>query len=197
MNPIAVIVEAITNALRALRNGLASLAPAPEYVLLTVSGPLPERRPPPVSRLRRMLPLPVVSAPPESLQEWRERLDLLAADPRVKGIVLKIGELTAGLTTLEDFRASLAAFRARGKRIAAYLPLATLPYYYLASAANLIVAPDSLEWGLFGFRTEATFLRVALDRLGILPQWHHIAEYKSAANRFLYPQMPPPQREVV
>jgi len=197
MNPIAVIVEAIGNAVRMLSNALVALAPAPEYVLLTVSGPLPERRPPAVSRLRRMLPLPVVSAPPESLQEWRERLDLLAGDPRVKGIVLKIGDLTAGLTTLEGFRAALVAFRARGKRIAAYLPVATLPYYYVASAADLIVAPESLEWGLFGFRTEATFLRVALDRLGILPQWHHIAEYKSAANRFLYPQMPPPQREVV
>jgi protease-4 len=196
MNPLAVIVEAIANALRVLRNALVSLVPAPEYVLLTVSGTLPERRLPPVSRLRRMLPLPVLTAAPESLEEWRERLDLLAADPRVKGIVLAIGDLTAALTTLEDFRAALAAFRSRGKRIAAYLPVATLPYYYLASAADLIVAPESLEWGLFGFRTEATFLRVALDRLGILPQWHHIAEYKSAANRFLYPQMPAPQREV-
>lgn len=197
MNPIAVIIEVIANAFRVLRNGLAAILPAPEYVMLTVSGPLPERRVPPVSRLRRLLPLPVVGTPQESLEEWRERLEMLAADPRVRGIVLKIGDLTAGLTTLEELRASLAAFRARGKRIAAFLPVATLPHYYLASVADLLVAPESLEWGLFGFRTEATFLRVALDRLGILPQWHHIAEYKSAANRFLYPQMPDAQREVL
>lgn len=197
MNPLAVIVEAIGNAGRVLRNALASIAPAPEYVLLIARGTLPERRVPPVSWWRRLLPVPQPVAPQESLQEWRERLDVLAADPRVKGIVLTIGELTAGLTALEDLRASLAAFRARGKRVAAFLPVATLPYYYLASAADLIVAPESLEWGLFGFRTEATFLRVALDRLGILPQYQHIAEYKSAANRFLYPQMPDAQREML
>lgn len=197
MNPITVMVEALGNALRVLRNALAVMVPPPEWVILTVSGTFPERRLPPVSRLRRLLLVPLMSAPHESLEEWRERLDLLAADPRVKGIVLKIGELTAGLTTLEAIRASLAAFRAHGKRIAAYLPVATLPHYYLASAADVIIAPDSLEWGLFGFRTEATFLRVALDRLGILPQWHHIAEYKSAANRFLYSQMPDAQREML
>ena len=197
MNPIAVIAEAVANALRVVRNALASMAPAPEYVMLTVSGTLPERRLPSVSRLRRLLP-PLVAVPmQESLEEWRERLDLLAGDARVQGIVLKIGGLTAGLTTLEALRGALLAFRARGKRVAAYLPVATLPHYYLASAADVIVAPDSLEWGLFGFRTEATFLRVALDRLGVLPQWHHLAEYKSAANRFLYPRMPAAQREML
>lgn len=199
MNPLAIIAEAVGNLLRALRNALASMTPPPEFVVLTVTGTLPERRPPPVSRLRRLLPLPFSVAPPqqESLEEWRERLDLLAGDARVKGIVLKIGELAAGLTSVEALRAALTAFRARGKRVVASLPVATLPSYYLASAADLIVAPESLEWGLFGFRTEVSFLRVALDRLGVLPQFHHIAEYKSAANRFLYPQMPAAQREML
>ncbi len=197
MNPIGIVVEAIANLLRMLRNALVSIAPAPEYVVLMVSGTLPERRVPPPGLLRRLLPLPLPTAPPESLEEWRERLDALAADPRVKGIVIKIGELTAGLTAVEDLRASIQAFRARGKRVAAFLPVATLPYYYLASAADLIIAPESLEWALFGFRTEATFMRVALDRLGIVPQYHHIAEYKSAANRFIYPQLPAAQREML
>jgi protease-4 len=197
MNPIAMVVEAIANALRAVRNALASLAPAPEYVMFTVTGTLPERRVRPAHWLRRLLPLPQPAPPQESLEEWRARLEALAADHRVEGIVLKIGDLTAPLAALEDLRAALMAFRGRGKRVAAYLPVATLPSYYLVSAAELIVAPESLEWGLFGFRTEATFLRVALDRLGILPQYHHIAEYKSAANRFLYPQMPDAQREML
>jgi protease IV len=50
---------------------------------------------------------------------------------------------------------------------------------------------------LHGLRTEATFLRTALDQLGIQPQFLHIAEYKSAVNRLLYPMMPVTQREML
>ncbi len=195
MNPIAVVLEAVVNVIRGVRNLLRRLLPAPEFVVVHISGPLPERRLPPPWMWRRLSPLPSV-APPESLEEWRERLGVLAADPRVKGIVMKIGELPAGLASLESLRTVLERFRAAGKRLVAYLPLTTLQTYYLASVADTLVTPASGEVSLHGPRMEATFLRVTLDRLGILPQFHHIAEYKSAANPFLYPTMPEPQREM-
>ncbi len=197
MNPIAFVVDLVVNALRAVRNGLGHLRPAPDFVTVRIAGTLPERRVPPSPRWRRLFPLPVPAPPQESLEEWRERLHLLAADPRIQGIILKIGDLQAGLTSLESLRVALERYRASGKRLVAYLPTATLQTYYLASVADMVVVPASAELGLYGLRVEATFLRVALDRLGILPQFHHIAEYKSAANRYLYPTMPAPQREMV
>ncbi len=196
MNPIAVVIELMTNAIRLVRNLLVRLLPAPEFVVMYISGTLPERRPPSPSFRRRLAPLPTEAVPQESLEEWRERLAALAGDPRVKGLVLELGLLQAGLTSLESLRAALERFRAAGKRIIAYLPTASLPAYYLASVADTIAAPDSAELSLNGLRVETTFFRVALDRLGILPQFHHIAEYKSAANRFLHPAMPDPQREM-
>ncbi len=196
MNPLAILVESLANAIRGLRNLLARVLPAPDFVVMTVSGPLPERRAPPPGVWRRFVPLLPTPAPSESLEVWRERLAALAADTRVKGIVLKIGDISAGLTSIEGLRAAFARFRTAGKRIIAYLPIATLQTYYLASIADMVVIPESAEWSLHGLRVEATFLRVALDRLGILPQFHHIAEYKSAANRYLYPAMPGPHREM-
>ncbi len=197
MNPVAVVFESVANAVRAVRNLLSSLRPAPDFVVVRLAGTLPERRVPPPPRWRRLFPLPMTTPPQESLEEWRERLQVLSADPRVKGIVLKLGELQAGVTSLESLRGVLERYRASGKQVIAYLPTATFLSYYLASVADVVVVPESAELTLHGLRVEATFLRVALDRLGILPQFHHIAEYKSAANRYLYPAMPAPQREMV
>lgn len=195
MNPLAIAIEAVINAFRGLHRLLARLSSMPEFVLLEVAGQLPERRLPPRGwrgwLQRRFATRPV------SLEEWRERLTWLAAEPRVKGLVITIGDLQAGLTALESLREALEGFRASGKQVIAYLATATLRTYYLASAADKLVAPESAELALHGLRTEATFLRAALDRLGILPQFHHIAEYKSAANRFLYPTMPEAQREML
>jgi protease-4 len=195
MSPIAVIVEALLNSGRWLHNRLAELGPGADFVVLEVAGRLPERRLRPrgmrgwIQRRFRMAQ--------DSLEEWRERLDVLAADPRVKGVILTFGDLQAGLPALESLRRSLEAFRASGKRLLAFLVHANLRAYYLASVADSVVAPESAEFALHGLRTEATFLRQAFDSLGIVPQFHHIAEYKSAANRFLYPVMPEPQREML
>lgn len=201
MNPIGFLIDVITNAVRLIRNLVAELLSAPEYVVLQAEGTLPERRQPRPGLLQRLLAGPMMGRQQESLEEWRERLRRLSRDSRVKGIVLKIGGLGAGITALENLRAALSDFRASGKRLVAYLVTAgeapNLFVYYLASAADTLVLPESAWLWVFGPRTEATFLRTALDRIGVLPQFHHIAEYKTAANRFLHPEMPPSQREVV
>lgn len=195
MSPIAVMIEALRNSGRWLHNRLAEFGPGPDFVVLEVAGQLPERRLRPRG-LRGWIQRRFHMAQ-DSLEEWRERLDALAADPRVKGVILTIGDLQAELPALESLRRSLGAFRSSGKRLVAFLVHANLRVYYLASIADTIVAPESAELSLHGLRTEATFLREAFDALGIVPQFHHIAEYKSAANRFLYPTMPEPQREML
>jgi protease-4 len=195
MNPIAIIVDAVLNVCRWLRNLLVVLATAPAFVIIEIDGNLPERRQRPRGLwgwLQRRF-----SGRQASLEEWRERLGILAADPRIEGVILIIGELQAGMAALESLRQSLEVFRASGKRLIAYLVTSSLRTYYLASTAERLIAPESAELTVHGLRLEATFLRSALDQLGILPQFHHIAEYKSAANRFLYPTMPEPQREML
>lgn len=194
---IALLIETVINVLLLIRNAVIRLLPAPEFVVVTVRGSLPERRPVLPGRLRRWMGRMWDAPPPESLEEWRERLRLLAGDPRVRGLVLKLGDLHAGLASLEGLRRSFQQFRKSGKRLVAYLATCDLPGYYLASAAETVVAPESAELSLHGLRSETTFLRAALDRLGIQAQISHIAEYKTAAHRFLYPKMTPPQREML
>ena len=194
MHLSAVVAEVLVNAGRWLCNVIAGFSPGPDFVLINIAGRLPEQRVHPQGwrgwLQRRFNP------PRESLHVWRERLQLLASDPQVKGIIVTIGDLQAGLPAIESLRQSLLAFRTSGKRLIAFLVTANLYTYYLASAADTLMAPESAEFALHGLRTEATFLRAALDQLDVRPQFHHIAEYKSAANRLLYASMPEPQREM-
>ena len=194
MHPSAVVAEAVVNSGRWLCNVVAGFSSAPDFVLIHIAGRLPEHRVHPQGwrgwLQRRFNP------PRESLQVWRERLQLLADDPQVKGIIVTIGDLQAGLPAIESLRRSLLAFQTSGKRLIAFLVTANLYTYYLASAADTLMAPESAEFALHGLRTEATFVRAALDQLDVRPQFHHIAEYKSAANRLLYASMPEPQREM-
>lgn len=199
MNPLGVLADLIANALRGARNLLAALLPAPDYVVLSVSGSLPERREAPGGLLRRVLArrgLLDAGTPQDSLEEWRDRLRAVAGEARVRGIVLKVADLSAGPASVEGLRAAVAAFRGSGKRVVAFLPAMDLKAYWLASAADTVVVPESAEISLHGPRAEVSFLRVALERLGLAPQYHHIAEYKTAAHRFLYPQMTDAQREM-
>src|SRR5919198_3039571 len=115
MNPIAVIVDAVLNVCRWLRNLLVVLATAPAFVIIEIDGNLPERRQRPRGLwgwLQRRF-----SGRQASLEEWRERLGILAADPRIEGVILIIGELQAGMAALESLRQSLEVFRASGKRL--------------------------------------------------------------------------------
>src|SRR3990170_5175236 len=202
MNPVGFVIDLIANTLRLLRNLVAAALPAPEFVVVTISGSLPERRELPGGLLRWFLARRGLvelgpAGPQESLEEWRERLRVLAGEPRVRGIVLKVTDLTAGPASVESLRASLTTLHASGKRVVAYAAALDLRTYWLASAADSIVVPESAEIALHGPRTEASFLRVAFDRLGLLPQYLHIAEYKTAAHRFIYPQMTEAQREMM
>src|SRR2546426_12788880 len=164
---ITIVVETIINGLLLIRNAVIRLRPAPEFVVVTVRGPLPERRPAPPGRLRRWLGRAWVTPPPESLEEWRERLRLLAGDRRVRGIVVKLGDLHAGLASLEGLRRALQLFRASGKRLIAYLANCDLPGYYLIRAADTVVAPQGAELAVHGMGSGTPFLRGGREAVGI------------------------------
>src|SRR2546426_11383426 len=127
---ITIVVETIINGLLLIRNAVIRLLPAPEFVVVTVRGPLPERRPAPPGRLRRWLGRAWVTPPPESLEGWRERLRLLADDRRVRGVGLKLGDLHAGLASLGGLRRAPHGVRAAGKRLNAHLGTPALPGCY-------------------------------------------------------------------
>jgi protease-4 len=179
---MTLVTDALVNLWRLLRNAYVRLLGRPaDYVWLEVSGPLPEFE----ARLgflqRRLRPGPVGP----SLERLRERLGRILDDGRPRGVVLRIRNLSAGWAALEELRTELAAFRQSGGRVVAYLMEADSRAYYLACAADEILAAPLAFIGVIGIRTRVNFLRDALSRIGLEAEVVAVSRYKSAGEPFI------------
>jgi protease-4 len=122
-------------------------------------------------------------------------------DSHVRGLVVKVG---GGLSwaRAQELRAAMQAFAKSGKPVVAWAE--TLGEggngtadYVLATAASEIWLQPTGEFGLMGIAAETTFLRGALDKLGIEPQLDKRYEYKSAADRIMRKEFTPEHREAI
>ncbi len=194
------ILDLLPNCLRLLHNMLARIPhPRVDYVVVEVAGSYPEREPPRPPMLQRMV-APPWKKPGESLEALRCRLDRIGAAAHVRGVVLRIRGINGGVATaatVQSLRGAVLGLREKGKRVVAYLPEADLPTYYLAAAADEIWMPAPGHWNALGLRVEVTFLRGALDRAGVVPEYERIAEYKTAADIFMRSGISKEHREVL
>ncbi len=178
--------DLLYDAFALLRNLLVSLlGPRPMYVELELSGPYPEHRTRTIWGARQ--------AP--SADDFRRQLQLIAASPRVAGVVVTLRDFQADLASTQSLRGALAAYRAHGGRVIAYLAQASTRVYYLASVADTIVMPESGTLDLMGISLEATFLGETLERLGVHGEFEQIAEYKTAVETVTRRTMSEPMRE--
>jgi len=175
------IIDALVNLWRLIRNARARLlGRPPEYVWIEVSGPLAEFETP-VGFLRRRL-----SPGPPTLERLRLWLDRIAADGRARGVVLRIRNIDAGWAAIEELRREILAFRSRGGRVVGYFAdPADIRSYYLACAADEILATPLAELNVVGMRTRVDFLKDALDNLGLEVEVVAVSPYKSAGERFV------------
>jgi protease IV len=122
-------------------------------------------------------------------------------DPRVRGVIVKIG---GGLSwaTVQELRAGLQAFGKTGKPVVAWAETFGeggngTAGYVLATGASEVWLQPSGELGLMGVAAETTFLRGALDKLGVEPQLDKRYEYKNAADRVMRTEFTAEHREAV
>jgi protease-4 len=180
---MSLVTDALVNLWRFLRNAYVRLLKRPpDYAWIEVSGSLPEFE----SRVgflqRRLRPGPTGL----SLEKIRERLARVSADGRPRGVVLRVRSLDAGWAALEELRRELFAFRGRGGQVVAYLtdPVDSRSYY-LACAADEILAAPLATIGVLGVRTRVNFLKDALKRIGLEAEVIAVSPYKSAGDPFI------------
>jgi protease IV len=184
------------NGLRALRNRLRLLnRRGLDYVLLRLHGSYPER---PRERPHR-LPLSLLPWPPSapSVEILVRQLEQIAADPRVRGVILLVSDLSAELATVSSLRQAVSRFRESGKQAVAYLHDLSLAGYFLACACDEILAPEPVEFTVAGLRAEVHFLKDTLALLGIEADLEAIAEFKTAPDTFRRTEMTAPHREML
>ena len=123
-------------------------------------------------------------------------------DARVVGLVAKVGDPAMPFARAQELRDAVGAFAASGKPTVAWTETfgestnGTTPYF-LASGFREIWLQPSGELNLLGLAAEVTFLRGALDKLGVDPQLGKRYEYKNAADRITQTSFTDAHREAL
>jgi protease-4 len=122
-----------------------------------------------------------------------------AKDERIAGVfvtgTLRPADYGSGFAALKEVRAALAAVKAAGKPVVAYLTQATAKDYYLASAAGNIALDPYGMIIMPGLASEPMFFAGAFEKYGIGVQVTRVGKYKSAIEPFTRKSMSPESRE--
>lgn len=185
------------NAILAARNLVRSTyRKGLDCVVLSIGGSYPEQPP-----QHEPLPFPFSRLPlfpaEVSLADMRMVMDTLGGDRRVRTVVLRFDALQAGMSTLYSLRRMLLDLRAKDKRLVAWLPAADTGDYYLASACDEVILPQSGHLSVPGLRAEPVFLKDVLAWAGVEADLEAIAEYKVTPDTFRRSTMSEPHREML
>ncbi len=118
-------------------------------------------------------------------------------DENIKGIFLDQSYMLSGQATTEEIRNALIDFKKSGKFIVAYSEVYSQNFYYLASVADKVYLNPKGGFEFAGFSSQVTFLKGALDKLGIDVQIIKVGTYKSAVEPFFLTKMSEPNRQQV
>ena len=127
-------------------------------------------------------------------------LEAAGRDPRIAGLVVRLGSGALGLARADEIAGAVRAFRKQGKFALAFAESFGEAgdgntHYFLATAFDQIWLQPSGSLGLTGLRIEAPFLRTALDELGVAVRMDRRREYKGAIDSLLADAMPAPLAE--
>ncbi|WP_158995762.1 signal peptide peptidase SppA [Mucilaginibacter sp. L196] len=110
-------------------------------------------------------------------------------DNNIKGIFLDESYIESQQATVEEIRNALIDFKKSGKFIIAYAEVYTQSFYYLASVADKVYINPKGIFEFKGFSSQITFLKGALDKLGIEAQIIKVGTYKSAVEPLFLTKM--------
>ena len=127
--------------------------------------------------------------------EIEKTLKVAKRDREITGALIKIGGSRYNIGRLQEMRDAILDFKASGKKVVGYMTNCSTGNYLLASVCDRIVLHPSGEVRLIGLRSEISFYKGVLDKLGIRADLEHIGEYKSASDIFTRKEMSDAHRE--
>ena len=181
LNPIRAIAYGVFN----LRNRLRKRSKI-DYVIINLPHEMPTLPEPRHWALKR-----AIGPAPMSLTELERIFERIGDDPRPKGVILNIRGFALPLANLQTLRNSMIRLRGKGKRIICYAQSYSNAVYFVASAADEIVLQPTGEVETVGLRSEATFLKDALDMVGVKLDTIAISPFKGAFAQLTRSEMSP------
>jgi len=117
--------------------------------------------------------------PPLSLKTLLARLKEARQDTNVVAVVMDLHEAQLGAAQIEELHDVMRTFGAVDKEVFVHADqLTTLTYTAATGASHLSMVPTGDLW-LTGVYAETPYLRGALDKLGIVPDFEHMGDYKT------------------
>lgn len=170
INPFRAISRAIF-ALGNWRRGRAKI----DYITFTLPGQMPA-----LTESRSWLQQRILGKPPMSLTDLERIFRRVGSDPRPKGVILHLRGFQMSLADLQTLRGTILRLRQKGKRVICFAQNYDNATYYIASACDEIILQPTGEIAALGLRSEATFLKDALDTIGVQLESVAISPYKGA-----------------
>jgi protease-4 len=138
---------------------------------------------------------PLFGSAGESFLDMRRRMDALARDPKVAGVLLVVKGAPKGWAATQELAASVAAWKSSGKKVVAWLPSGGNREYYIAAQADVVVVSPATVLSVVGVHSTRTFFRRLLDKLGIQAQFVWVGKYKTARETLTRTEPTPEHQE--
>lgn len=143
-----------------------------------------------------------IAARPYTMNEIVDALDSGAKDPRVKGFALSLKGGAMTPSQIQEFRAALIRFRESGKFTHIYAPSYAeqglgISTYYLASVFETVWMQPLGMVSVAGINAEMPFVRGALEKIGVEPQFFQRKDYKTVFETVTNESMSPENREMM
>src|SRR5262245_8036383 len=146
-------------------------------------------------------PIPLLTRlrgePVQSLLGITSELRKAARDARLAGVVFRVRSLELGWAQAEELREAILGLNERGRKTVAVLEVegfSNAPYY-VASAAERVVATPGGNAPFLGLAAEYLFLGGLFEKLGVDVEYERVGEYKSAVESYAETKMSVANRE--
>lgn len=124
-----------------------------------------------------------------------EALDAAKEDPAVAGVVINTSGMNANREMLWEIREKLRELKSAGKRVVVFVDRISLDEYHFASVADRIIMDPTGMMMLHGYMMGRTFVKGALEKIGLAFDEWRLFTYKSANESFSRDRMSEADRE--
>ncbi|MEI6456517.1 MAG: signal peptide peptidase SppA [bacterium] len=131
------------------------------------------------------------------LNDILENFDKAAKDDNIKGIYLDLTSIPAGISTIDEIRDGLIAFKKSGKFIWAYSEAYDQGAYYLATVADKIFLNPEGALLFKGLNSEMPFVKGTLEKLDIKVQIIRHGKFKAATEPLFLDKMSAENRQQI
>jgi len=127
---------------------------------------------------------PLLGSIGETFREKLDRIKKAKNDANVHALLLEIDGLSVGWGKVNELTRSIAQFRTSGKKVFAYVESGATRDYAVGLACDELALPEVGQLMLTGVRTEVTFYKPLLEKLGVKADMLQMGDYKGAAEPF-------------